>query len=140
MENNLDRFLQAQETEYEQALSEIKAGRKRSHWMWYIFPQYKGLGFSETAKFYSIQNLNEAKDYLNHPILGYRLRQITNELLLSDEHNASQVFGNPDDKKLKSSMTLFASIASLQENVFKKVLDKFFSGFLDEKTLKLLKE
>lgn len=140
MENNLDRFLQAQETEYEQALSEIKAGRKRSHWMWYIFPQYKGLGFSETAKFYSIQNLNEAKDYLNHPILGYRLRQITNELLLSDEHNASLLFGSPDDKKLKSSMTLFASIDSLQENVFKKVLDKFFSGFLDEKTLKLLKE
>ena len=140
MDNDLNRFLKAQENNYEQALSEIKSGRKRSHWMWYIFPQYKGLGFSETSKHYSIQDLNEARDYLNHPILGSRLKQITNELLLIDENNANKIFGSPDDLKLKSSMTLFVSVDTSEEKPFNKVLDKFFNGCFDEKTLNLIKE
>jgi uncharacterized protein (DUF1810 family) len=140
MNNDLDRLLKAQENDYEQALIEIKAGRKRSHWMWYIFPQYKGLGFSETSKYYSIQDLNEARNYLNHPILGSRLKQITNELLLLNENNANRVFGSPDDLKLKSSMTLFSSIDTSEYKTFIKVLNKYFDGHFDEKTLNLIKE
>ena len=140
MDNDLNRFLKAQENDYEKALSEIKAGRKRSHWMWYIFPQYKGLGFSETSKYYSIQDLNEARNYLNNPVLGSRLKQITNELLFLDENNANKVFGNPDDLKLKSSMTLFLSVDTSKEKPLNKVLDKFFNGRFDEKTLNLIKE
>lgn len=140
MDNNLNRFLTAQENEYEQSLSEIKSGRKRSHWMWYIFPQYKGLGYSETSKYYSIQDLNEARDYLTHPILGSRLREITNELVIIEENNANTIFGSPDDMKLKSSMTLFASVDTSDEKPFNKILDKFFHGHLDEKTLDLIEE
>lgn len=140
MDDNLNRFLKAQENEYDQALSEIKSGRKRSHWMWYIFPQYKGLGFSETSKFYSIQDFNEARAYLMHPILGSRLREITNELLMIAENNANNIFGSPDDMKLKSSMTLFGSVDTSGEKPFLKVLDKFFKGHFDKKTLDLIKE
>ncbi|MGL2987195.1 DUF1810 domain-containing protein [Flavobacterium sp. RSSA_27] len=140
MEQELNRFIKAQENAYEQALSEIKSGRKRSHWMWFIFPQYKGLGFSETSKYYAINNLDEAKCYLNHPILGDRLKLLTKELLALNENNATKVFGKPDDLKLKSSMTLFAAIDASQENIFKAVLDKFFNGQTDYKTLTLIKE
>lgn len=140
MYNDLNRFLKAQENVYEQALYEIKVGRKSSHWMWYIFPQYKGLGFSETSKYYSIQDLNEARNFLNHAILGSRLKQITNELLLLNENNANKIFGNPDDLKLKSCMTLFVSVDTSEENLFNKVLEKFFNGNFDEKTLNLVKE
>ena len=139
MNDNLNRFLKAQENDYEQALSEIKSGRKVSHWMWYIFPQYKGLGFSETSKYYSIQDLKEAADYLNHPILGSRLKEITNELLLIDENDAYKIFGSPDHLKLKSSMTLFVMVDTSEEKPFNKVLDKFFNGLFDKKTLKLIK-
>lgn len=138
MEKNLDRFLTAQEDTYEQALSEVKSGRKRSHWMWYIFPQYKGLGFSDTSMFYSITDLEEAKNYLNHPILGHRLREITHELLLLDEHNVNQIFGSPDDLKLKSSMTLFAAIDKSEDAIFQKVLDQFFQGQFDHNTFLML--
>jgi uncharacterized protein (DUF1810 family) len=100
MEQDLNRFIKAQENAFEQALSEIKSGRKRSHWMWYIFPQYKGLGFSETSKYYSINDLDEARRFLNHPILGERLKLITKELLFLNENNANKVFGSPDDLKL----------------------------------------
>jgi len=140
MEQDLSRFIQAQNSSYEEALSEIKSGRKRSHWMWYIFPQFKGLGYSETSKYYSIKNMDEAKRYLNHPILGERLKLITKELLALDENNANKVFGSPDDLKLKSSMTLFAAINVSQENIFQAVLDKFFNGQTDIKTLTLIKE
>jgi uncharacterized protein (DUF1810 family) len=140
MEQDLNRFIKAQENSYEQALSEIKAGRKRSHWMWYIFPQFKGLGFSDTSKYYSIKDLDEAKRYLNHPILGERLKTITNELLALNENNANKVFGSPDDLKLKSSMTLFATINISEENIFNAVLDKYFNGQTDNKTLTLIKE
>jgi len=140
MEQDLNRFIKAQENSYEQALSEIKSGRKSSHWMWYIFPQFKGLGFSETSKYYSIKDLDEAKRYLNHPILGERLKIITNELLALNENNANKVFGSPDDLKLKSSMTLFATINISEENIFNAVLDKYFNGQTDNKTLTLIKE
>jgi uncharacterized protein (DUF1810 family) len=140
MEKALIRFIEAQENSYDQALTEIKSGRKKSHWMWYIFPQYKGLGLSETSKYYSIQDLDEARSYLNHPILGYRLEQITNELLQLNESNAIKIFGSPDNFKLKSSMTLFAVVNTSEDNIFKKVLDKFFKGQTDIRTLNLIKE
>ena len=140
MEHDLSRFIKAQENSYEVALSEIKSGRKRSHWMWYIFPQFKGLGFSETSKYYSIKNLDEAQRYLNHPILGERLKIVTKELLAINENSANIVFGNPDDLKLKSSMTLFATIDNTEENIFKSVLEKFFNGQSDNKTLALIKK
>ena len=140
MEQDLSRFIKAQDSSYEEALSEIKSGRKRSHWMWYIFPQFKGLGYSETSKYYSIKDMDEAKRYLNHPILGERLKLITKELLALDENNANNVFGSPDDLKLKSSMTLFAAIEVTKENIFQAVLDKYFNGQTDIKTLTLIKE
>ena len=108
--------------------------------MWYIFPQYKGLGFSETSKYYSINSLDEAKRYLNHPILGERLKLITNELLILNENNANKVFGSPDDLKLKSSMTLFAAVETSDENIFNAVLDKFYNGQTDRKTINLITE
>ncbi len=140
MEIALNRFLQAQEHDYAQAVAEIKAGRKRSHWMWYIFPQYKGLGHSETSKFYAIQSMDEAKAYLHHPVLGARLRAITHELLLLTENNAHKIFGSPDDLKLKSSMTLFALVDSSEAMPFKQVLHKYFDGQSDEKTISLTKQ
>lgn len=102
MEIDLSRFIKAQEDDYAVALSEIKSGRKQTHWMCYIFPQIKGLGFSETSKYYSIQDLTEATAYLSHPVLGLRLRQITKELLKLDKSIATMIFGSPDDLKLKS--------------------------------------
>jgi uncharacterized protein (DUF1810 family) len=106
--------------------------------MWYIFPQFNGLGYSETSKYYSIKNLMVAEEYLNHPILGLRLKLITEELLALNENSANIIFGNPDDLKLKSSMTLFAIIDNSDENIFKLVLDKFFNGKSDQKTLALI--
>lgn len=99
---SLERFVKAQEGSYEIALNEIRQGQKRSHWMWYIFPQIKGLGYSSTAQYYAIQDENEAENYLNHPILSKRLMEISEELLKLDSNNASEVFGYPDDMKLKS--------------------------------------
>jgi uncharacterized protein (DUF1810 family) len=132
--NSLKRFLDAQETVYETALAEVRSGKKRSHWMWYIFPQIQGLGFSETAQYYAIKNGAEAEAFLNHDVLGTRLVQITAELLKLQSNNATTIFGSPDDMKLKSSMTLFASVRD-SHPVFQQVLDKFFNGQKDEKTL-----
>ena len=140
MMDTIERFVKAQESDYACALQEIKNGRKRSHWMWYVFPQFKGLGFSETSKYYSIKNVDEAKSYLNHPILGERLKLITKELLALNENNANKVFGSPDDLKLKSSMTLFAAIDESQEHIFQAELDKFFNGQTYNKTLTLKEE
>jgi len=137
-EKTLNRFIEAQEQDYGQALSEIKQGRKRSHWMWYIFPQISGLGFSETSKFYAIKDLAEAEEYLSHPILGSRLLEISAALLALEESDALKIFGSPDNMKLKSSMTLFASIDDAPQ-LFKSVLNKFFSGETDPETLKLIK-
>jgi uncharacterized protein (DUF1810 family) len=134
---NLNRFLLAQERDYTVAFSEIKNGKKRSHWMWYIFPQIHGLGFSETSKLYAIKNIQEAEDFLNDPVLGKRLIEISNELLKLKTNDARQIFGSPDGLKLHSSMTLFASLKNT-DPVFEKVLEKFFDGKKDEKTLAIL--
>jgi len=130
----MKRFLDAQQSSFETALSEIKRGRKQTHWMWYIFPQIQGLGFSETSKFYAIKDLSEAREYLQHPVLGARLIQISHALLEGEEKNANKIFGTPDDLKLKSSMTLFASLENT-DPVFQEVLNKFFQGKKDEKTI-----
>ena len=138
MKNDLSRFTQAHERDYETALSEIRNGRKRSHWMWYIFPQLKGLGMSSTSDYYGIKDMDEAKAFLSDPYLGGNLREISNALLKLDTNNALEVFGSPDNLKLCSSMTLFAS-AEGESSVFRKVLEKFFQGKDDERTLALLK-
>lgn len=135
---SLERFVKAQEESYKIALNEVKNGRKKSHWMWYIFPQIIGLGRSSTAQYYAIKSREEAENYLNHPILSKRLIEISEELLKLDSNNARKIFGSPDNMKLKSSMTLFLKISG--NEVFKKVLDKFFNGDLDENTIEILKK
>ena len=136
-EINLQRFLDAQEKDYAIALAEIQQGRKRSHWIWYIFPQIQGLGFSSTSKFYAIQDREEAEAYLLHPILDSRLIEISNQLLRLPGNNATHIFGSPDDLKLKSSMTLFAILPNTNP-VFQAVLDKFFNGTQDDKTWQII--
>ena len=136
-ENSLERFVDAQAGTYQDALTEIKNGRKQSHWMWYIFPQVQGLGFSSTSKYYAIKDMDEAREFLKHPVLGSRLIEISNVLLQLPTNNPNKVFGSPDDLKLKSSMTLFAA---LNENpVFEAVLQKYFNGVKDDKTLQIIK-
>ena len=135
-QNSLQRFIDAQSSSYQTALSEIKSGRKRSHWMWYIFPQIQGLGVSETAQFYALKDADEAADFLAHPVLGQRLLDISNALLGLASTDAHGILGSPDDMKLKSSMTLFASLRSNPE--FQQVLNKFFGGAPDVKTLRIL--
>ena len=137
MTHDLQRFTKAQQSDYATALAEIKNGRKKSHWMWYIFPQIQGLGFSETSKYYAIKNKEEAIEYLHHPELGKRLIEICHALLQLQSNNASQIFGYPDDLKLQSSMTLFAALPGASP-VFQLVLDKFFNGAKDDKTLRIL--
>jgi uncharacterized protein (DUF1810 family) len=136
-ETNLQRFLDAQATDYAQALAEVKAGRKRSHWMWYIFPQVQGLGFSETSRFYGIKDLAEATAYLQHPVLGPRLVAICEALLKLPGSNVTAIMGSPDDMKLRSSMTLFGAVPGAAP-VFEAVLAKFFGGKPDAQTLRLL--
>ena len=136
--HNLQRFIDEQESDYQSALAEITAGRKRSHWMWYIFPQYDGLGFSATSKHYAIKSLAEAAAYLEHPILGPRLRECVDALLAVTGRSAHEIFGSPDDVKLKSSMTLFAHV-SPEGSAFEQVLDGYFEGQRDGKTLELIR-
>jgi uncharacterized protein (DUF1810 family) len=134
---NLERFLEAQARQYNDAMQEITAGRKKSHWMWFIFPQLKGLGRSSTAQFYGLAGKDEAAAYLNHPELGPRLIGISTLLLKIGTDDAHTVFGSPDDMKLRSCMTLFAGLEHT-DIVFELVLKKFFGGRKDEKTLELL--
>jgi uncharacterized protein (DUF1810 family) len=134
---DLNRFVTAQEGIYERALAEIKAGRKRSHWMWFIFPQFAGLGFSSTSQLYAIKSLDEARAYLAHPVLGPRLRECIEALLQVQGRSAHQIFGSPDDLKLKSCATLFAQVAG-EESAFDKLLGRYYAGERDEKTLRLL--
>ena len=134
---NLQRFLDAQATDYAPALAEMRAGRKRSHWMWYIFPQIQGLGYSSMAQHYAISDAAEAAVYLSHPVLGPRLVEISKALLGLPGSNATSVMGSPDDVKLKSSMTLFGAVPGA-DPVFQAVLDKFFGGAPDAATLRLL--
>lgn len=137
MAQDLMRFLQAQEGSYAQALAEMKRGRKESHWIWYIFPQMKGLGRSAMSEFYGISGMEEARAYLKDPVLGARLAEICNALLALDVEDIVQVMGRPDDKKLKSSMTLFEAAAEDPE-VFQRVLDKYYQGKRDGRTLRML--
>ncbi len=135
--NDLKRFLDAQENDFERALAEIKRGRKQSHWMWYIFPQIAGLGSSETSRFYAVKTSAEAELYLAHPVLGARLVRISEALLEIEGKTANQIFGSPDDVKLKSCMTLFGSLENAHP-VFQRVLDKYFNGTKDQRTLELI--
>ncbi|HEX8324300.1 MAG TPA: DUF1810 domain-containing protein [Tepidisphaeraceae bacterium] len=135
--HDLARFLTAQEADYAQALSEIRSGRKRSHWMWYVFPQVAGLGQSSTSRFYAIKSPDEARAYLAHPILGPRLIACAEAAVAVEGRSALEVFGSPDDMKLKSSATLFAHV-SPPGSVFERVLTRYFGGERDDKTLELL--
>lgn len=135
---DFDRFLYAQELTYDKALDEVRNGKKESHWMWFIFPQIIGLGVSDTAMLYSISGIGEAKLYLEHEILGPRLVEITKEVLSLETDDPVEVFGEVDALKLNSSMTLFDYVSD-DENVFKEVIDKFYDGQKDEKTLQLIK-
>ncbi len=134
---NLQRFLDAQEIKFKNALNEIKNGKKQSHWMWFIFPQIAGLGFSETSKFYAIKDKIQASHYLEHPVLGSRLIEISKALLVIEGKTANQIFGSPDDLKLKSCMTLFSSLQNTNP-IFETVLEKYFNGIKDYKTLQLI--
>ena len=136
---DLNRFLSAQEGAYARALAELKGGQKRTHWMWYIFPQIDGLGYSPTAKFYAIKSIEEARQYLNHPVLGKRLFECTEAVLASKGRSVSEIFGYPDDLKFKSSMTLFEKIAG-SGSVFSSALDRYCHGERDTMTLSLLEK
>lgn len=133
----LSRFISAQNEVYYRVLEELKNGAKRTHWMWYIFPQIDGLGHSPTAGYYAIKSLEEAREYLNHPVLGSRLVECAEVALAIEGRLASEIFGYPDELKLKSSMTLFASVAD-SGSIFARVLDKYFHGERDVRTLQLL--
>lgn len=136
--NSLDRFLKAQEKKYDVALNEIKNGKKRTHWMWYIFPQLRGLGRSDMAYIYGIKDLEEAKSYLAHPVLFMRLYELCGALLEHKDKSTYDIFGDIDEMKLNSSMTLFA-LASESNSIFHQVLDCFYNGEMDEAILKLIK-
>lgn len=134
---NLKRFIDAQKDGvYEVALDEIRKGKKESHWMWFVFPQIDGLGISPTAKYYAIKNTNEAHEYINHPVLGERLREITMALLELPTSDATEVMGFVDDQKLHSCMTLFAAVSEYK--VFPVALNKFFHGEYDSNTMQLI--
>ena len=134
---DLSRFISAHKLSFDSALREIKNGRKETHWMWYIFPQIHGLGMSEISVYYAIKNTDEARAFLDDPYLGGNLKEICMALLSLNESNASVIFGYPDDMKLKSSMTLFAAVSD-ENSVFHQVLDKFFGGCPDERTLAII--
>lgn len=136
-ENTVKRFIKAQETDYKTALAEIRRGHKRSCWMWYIFPQIEGLGSSGTAMYYAIKDFDEAKEYMENPVTGGRLREISEALLELESDDATQIMGWPDDLKLRSSMTLFA-LATKDNAVFLKVLDKYFDSKPDAQTVDIL--
>jgi uncharacterized protein (DUF1810 family) len=138
-QTNLQRFIDAQDKSFELALTEIRGGKKRTHWMWYIFPQIRGLGFSEASKYYAIRDMGEANAFLNHPVLGSRLITICRALLDQPVNSANKIFGSPDDMKLKSSMTLFASLTNANP-VFQAVLDRFFNGLTDNRTMEIISE
>ena len=135
--HNLNRFVRAQEHDYAPALAEIRSGRKRTHWMWYIFPQLDGLGFSETARRYAIRSLDEARAYLDHPVLGPRLVECAEAVLAVQGRSAREIFGSPDDVKLRSCATLFAEV-SAEGSVFHRLIRAYFGGAPDGRTLTLL--
>ena len=134
---DLHRFLDAQDVPYGSVLAELKGGRKRSHWMWYIFPQIDGLGSSETARHFAIKGVAEARQYMAHPVLGARLMECAELVLAIEGRSVAEIFGYPDDLKLKSSMTLFERVAG-PGSVFAQVLEKYFDGERDVRTLSQL--
>ena len=134
---DLRRFVEAQARNYADAIAELKAGRKRSHWMWYVFPQYAGLGHSAMAERFAIASLDEAKAYLRHPVLGPRLVECANAVLAVHGVTAHDIFGSPDDMKLRSSATLFSRVSE-PGSVFHRILERYFDGKSDERTLELL--
>ena len=134
---DLNRFVSAQQDDYEHALAEVKNGRKRSHWMWYIFPQLDGLGFSSMAQRYAIKSTEEARAYLAHPILGPRLLACAQAAVANEGRSATEIFGSPDDLKLRSCATLFACVSG-SDSVFHRLLLKFYPGGPDMATLRLL--
>ena len=134
---DLRRFVDAQSRNYDQALAELKAGEKRSHWMWYVFPQYDGLGRSPMARQYAIKSVAEAEAYLRHPVLGPRLRECAAAVLAVEGGTAYEIFGSPDDVKLRSSATLFSRVAPAG-SPFHQILDRFFAGEPDPRTLMLI--
>ena len=134
---NVQRFVEAQQVNFDTALSELKAGKKTSHWMWYIFPQIKGLGKSEISKYYAIQNIEEAREYLNNEYLSHNMNELLDVLLKQNTSNPTDIFGKPDDMKLKSSMTLFA-LADKNNEKYKKVLEKYFFGDFDKRTINII--
>jgi uncharacterized protein (DUF1810 family) len=136
---DLNRFLSAQEGVYERALAELKGGQKRTHWIWYIFPQIDGLGYSPTAKRYSIKSIEEAQQYLKHPVLGKRLLECTEAVIALKGGSLSEIFGYPDDLKFKSSMTLFEKIAG-PGSVFSSALDRYCHGERDATTLRIVEK
>ncbi len=135
--SNLDRFVQAQNDVYDNVLAELRSGRKRSHWMWFIFPQFEGLGSSPISRMYSIKSLAEARAYLAHPVLGPRLIECAETVLAVEGRSAHEIFGSPDDMKLKSCATLFARVSS-PGSPFHRILDRYYSGVQDAGTLELL--
>ncbi len=137
-QEGLERFVEAQEGDYEDALAEIRAGEKQSHWIWYVFPQMKGLGMSWTSEFYGIADLDEAKAYLAHPVLGARLREITAAILQHRRESARKILSYPDDLKVCSCMTLFDAIEP--NGIFAEVLDVFYGGKRDDLTIGLLRK
>ena len=133
----LNRFISAQKEVYDRVLAELRDGLKRTHWMWFIFPQINGLGHSPTTRLYSIKSLDEARQYLSHPVLGNRLVESAEAVLAVSGRSASDIFGHPDDWKLQSSMTLFALVAE-PGSVFERVLEKYYQGKRDAGTLQIL--
>jgi uncharacterized protein (DUF1810 family) len=135
---DLSRFTRAQQGIYDSVLAELRSGRKRTHWMWFIFPQIAGLGHSPTSQHYAIKSSEEARQYLKHPVLGTRLLECAEAVLAVEGRSVSDIFGYPDDMKLMSSMTLFAAVEDNPDSVFIQVLEKYFQGKRDHRTLQLL--
>lgn len=136
-DDGIERFVVAQENVYLRALNEIKNGKKQSHWMWFVFPQIRGLGFTDYNVYYGIKDLEEARHYLNDPVLGKRLIEISEAVLSQQGKTAIGIFGKPDDRKLKSCMTLFSQIENT-DPIFQKVLEKYYLGLKDDKTIAII--
>jgi len=135
---DLERFVRAQQRTYAGALAEIRSGRKRTHWMWYVFPQAVGLGRSEMSQRHAIRSAAEARAYLEHPVLGPRLLECSEAMLSVERRSAQDILGSPDDRKLRSCATLFASVAA-PGSVFERLLLKYFAGTPDARTVEWLK-
>jgi uncharacterized protein (DUF1810 family) len=135
--HNLERFVRAQASDYDRALSELRNGKKRSHWMWYIFPQLEGLGRSSMSRQYAIKGATEARAYLHHPVLGPRLLECARVVHNTEGRSALEIFGPPDDLKLRSCATLFAHVS--HDAVFRQLLQKCFNGQPDDNTIELLR-